>query len=223
LDNAYKAQKIEAFHLISEPKNPIFANLINQNPLIFNKMANTGDVKVGSILRYNGELCQVTEFQHRTPGNLRAFYQAKMKNLKTGKVVENRFRAGEEVEIARVEYKEMQFIYPEGEHIVVMDNDTYEQMHIPADMFGDNAKLLKEGMTVKIAFENDQPLIAEPPTFVELEVTYTEPGLKGDTATNTLKPATVETGAIVQVPLFVNTGEIIKIDTRDWSYSGKVK
>lgn len=209
--------------MISEPKNPIFANLINQNPLIFNKMANTGDVKVGSILRYNGELCQVTEFQHRTPGNLRAFYQAKMKNLKTGKVVENRFRAGEEVEIARVEYKEMQFIYPEGEHIVVMDNDTYEQMHIPADMFGDNAKLLKEGMTVKIAFENDQPLIAEPPTFVELEVTYTEPGLKGDTATNTLKPATVETGAIVQVPLFVNTGEIIKIDTRDWSYSGKVK
>lgn len=209
--------------MISEPKNPIFANLINQNPLIFNKMANTGDVKVGSILRYNGELCQVTEFQHRTPGNLRAFYQAKMKNLKTGKVVENRFRAGEEVEIARVEYKEMQFIYPEGEHIVVMDNETYEQMHIPADMFGDNAKLLKEGMTVKIAFENDQPLIAEPPTFVELEVTYTEPGLKGDTATNTLKPATVETGAIVQVPLFVNTGEIIKIDTRDWSYSGKVK
>ena len=209
--------------MISEPKNPIFANLINQNPLIFNKMANTGDVKVGSILRYNGELCQVTEFQHRTPGNLRAFYQAKMKNLKTGKVVENRFRAGEEVEIARVEYKEMQFIYPEGEHIVVMDNDTYEQMHIPADMFGENAKLLKEGMTVKIAFENDQPLIAEPPTFVELEVTYTEPGLKGDTATNTLKPATVETGAIVQVPLFVNTGEIIKIDTRDWSYSGKVK
>ena len=209
--------------MISEPKNPIFANLINQNPLIFNKMANTGDVKVGSILRYNGELCQVTEFQHRTPGNLRAFYQAKMKNLKTGKVVENRFRAGEEVEIARVEYKEMQFIYPEGEHIVVMDNETYEQMHIPADMFGDNAKLLKEGMTVKIAFENDQPLIAEPPTFVELEVTYTEPGLKGDTATNTLKPATVATGAIVQVPLFVNTGEIIKIDTRDWSYSGKVK
>ena len=186
-------------------------------------MANTGDVKVGSILRYNGELCQVIKFLHRTPGNLRAFYQAKMKNLKTGKVVENRFRAGEEVEIARVEYKEMQFIYPEGEHIVVMDNDTYEQVYIPGEMFGANAKLLKEGMLVKIAFENDQPLIAEPPTFVELEVPYTEPGLKGDTATNTLKSATVETGAVVQVPLFVNTGEVIKIDTRDWSYSGKVK
>jgi elongation factor P len=186
-------------------------------------MADIGDVKIGTILRYNNELCLVTEYQHRTPGNLRAFYQVKMKNLKTGKVVENRFRAGEAVEIARVEYKEMQFIYPEGSHNVVMDNDTYEQLHIPAEMFGDNAKLLKEGMTVKIAFENDQPLLAEAPTFVELEVTYTEPGVRGDTATNTLKQATLETGAVVNVPLFVNTGEVIKIDTRDWSYSGKVK
>ena len=186
-------------------------------------MADTGDINVGSVIRFNGELCKIEEYQHRTPGNLRAFYQAKMKNLKTGKIAENRFRAGEEVEIARVEYKEMQFIYPEGTHIVVMDNDSYEQMHIPAEMFGDNAKFLKEGMTVKIAFENDQPLLAEAPTFVELEVTYTEPGVRGDTATNTLKQATLETGAIVNVPLFVNTGEIIKIDTRDWSYSGKVK
>jgi elongation factor P len=186
-------------------------------------MADVGDVRNGTILRYNGELCLVTEYIHRTPGNLRAFYQLKMKNLKTGKIVENRFRAGEEVEIARVEYKEMQFIYPEDEHIVVMDNETYEQLHIPAEMFGDNAKFLKEGMTVKIAFENDQPLLAEAPTFVELEVTYTEPGVKGDTATNTLKQATLETGAVVNVPLFVNTGEVIKIDTRDHSYSGKVK
>ena len=150
-------------------------------------MADIGDVRIGTILRYNGELCQVTEYIHRTPGNLRAFYQLKMKNLKTGKIVENRFRAGEAVEIARVEYKEMQFIYPEGAHIVVMDNDTYEQLHIPAELFGDNAKFLKEGMVVKIAFENDQPLLAEAPTFVELAVTYTEPGVKGDTATNTFE------------------------------------
>lgn len=186
-------------------------------------MANTGDVRVGTILRFNGELCQVTEYQHRTPGNLRAFYQAKMKNLKTGKIVENRFRAGEDVEIARVEFKEMQFIYPEGENMVVMDNETFEQVYIPTEMFGDNAKLLKEGMMVKVAFESENPIVAEPPTFVELEVTYTEPGVRGDTATNTLKPATVETGAVVNVPLFVNTGEVIKIDTRDWSYVGKVK
>src|SRR5205814_10008404 len=140
-------------------------------------------LKFGSINRFNGELCQITEYMHRTPGNLQAFYQAKMKNLRTGKIAENRFRAGEQVEIVRVEFKEMQFIYPEGEHIVVMDNDNYEQVHIPSSMFGNNAKLLKEGMTVKLAFEGDNPIFAEPPTFVELKVTYTEPGVRGDTAT----------------------------------------
>ena len=186
-------------------------------------MAKINDVKPGAFLRYNGELVQVTEIIHRTPGNLRAFYQAKMKNLRSGKVVENRFRADEEVDLARVEFREMQYIYSEGEHIVVMDNDTYEQIHVPSNLLGDKAKLLEEGMNVKVAFESDNALTVEPPTFVELKVTYTEPGLRGDTATNTLKQATVETGAIVHVPLFVNIGEIIKIDTRDWSYVGKVK
>jgi elongation factor P len=186
-------------------------------------MAKINDVKSGAILRYNGELVQVTEIIHRTPGNLRAFYQAKMKNLKSGKVVENRFRADEEVDIARVEFKELQYLYTDGSFLVVMDNESFEQMHVPLDMFGENAKLLKEGMIVKVAFESDNALTAEAPTFVELEVTYTEPGLRGDTATNTLKQATVETGAVVNVPLFVNTGEVIKIDTRDWSYVGKVK
>jgi elongation factor P len=186
-------------------------------------MSKINDVKPGAILRYNGDLVNVIEIIHRTPGNLRAFYQARMKNLKTGRVVENRFRADEEVDLARVEYKDMQFIYPEGEHIVVMDNDTYEQIHIPKELFGESVNLLKEGMTVKIAFESDLPLLAEPPTFVELEVIYTEPGERGNTATNTLKAAKVETGATIQVPLFVNNGEVIKIDTRDWSYVGKVK
>jgi elongation factor P len=186
-------------------------------------MAKINDVKNGSVLRYNGELVQVIEIIHRTPGNLRAFYQAKMKNLKSGKVVENRFRADEEVDLARVEYKELQYLYNEGQFLVVMDNESFEQIHVPVEMFGENAKLLKEGMTVKVAFESDQALLAEAPTFVELEVTYTEPGLRGDTATNTLKHATVETGAVVNVPLFVNTGEVIKIDTRNWSYVGKVK
>src|SRR6185369_17749730 len=129
-------------------------------------MAKIGEVKSGSVLRYNGELVQVTEIIHRTPGNLRAFYQARMKNLKSGKVVENRFRADEEVDLARVEYREMQYIYPEGEHVVVMDNETYEQIHVPKELFGENVQLLKEGMTVKIAFESDLPLLAESPTFV---------------------------------------------------------
>jgi elongation factor P len=186
-------------------------------------MANTGDIGVGSIIRFNGELCQIVEYQHRTPGNLRAFYQAKMRNMKTGKLVEYRFRSGEEVQMARVEYRQLQYIYPEGDSLVCMDNETYEQIYVPSDLFGSAMQFLKEGMEVKVAFENDNPLFAEAPTFVELEITYTEPGIKGDTATNTLKPATMETGATVYVPLFVDQGEKIKIDTRTASYVERVK
>lgn len=186
-------------------------------------MANTGDINVGSVIRFNGELCRIEEYMHRTPGNLRAFYQARMRNLKTGKIVENRFRAGEAVEVVRVDYKQMQFIYPEGDFIVLMDNETFEQIYLPAILLGDSLKFLKEGMEVKVSFEGDEPILAEPPVFVELEITYAEPGVKGDTATNTLKPATLETGAVVNVPLFVNQGEKIKIDTRTGTYSERVK
>jgi elongation factor P len=186
-------------------------------------MATTSDIHLGSVIRFNGELCIITEYQHRTPGNLRAFYQAKMKNVKTGKSAEYRFRSGEEVELIRLEYKELQYIYKEGEHLVCMDNETFEQVHIPADLFGDNARFLKEEMIVKVAFEGETPIIGDVPTFVELEITYTEPGERGNTATNTLKAATLETGAVVQVPLFVNIGEVIKIDTRTSVYCGKVK
>ena len=186
-------------------------------------MATISDVGLGSVLRHNGELCTVVEFQHRTPGNLRAFYQVKMRNLRTGKLLENRYRSGEAVDLARVEYKTLQFIYPEGEHLVCMDNSTYEQLHIPTVMFGEGTQFMKEGMDVKVAFENDNPILAEPPVFVELEITYTEPGVKGDTATNTLKPAKVETGASVNVPLFVNQGDKIRIDTRTSAYCERVK
>jgi len=186
-------------------------------------MATTADINVGSVIRFNGELCLITEYQHRTPGNLRAFYQARMKNLRSGKQTENRFRSGEEVEVVRVEYKMMQFIYPEGDFIVVMDNTTFEQVHIPAVALGDGLKFLKEGMEVKVTFEEDNAILAEAPTFVELQVTYTEPGLKGDTATNTLKPATVETGAEVRIPLFINEGDVIRIDTRTAAYVERVK
>ena len=188
-----------------------------------NQMANTGDINVGSIIRFNGELCAVIEYQHRTPGNLRAFYQAKMRNLKSGKLVEYRFRAGEEVSLVRIDYRELQYIFKENAHLVCMDPETFEQIYVSEEMFGTGAGFMKEGMIVKVAFEGDNPISAEPPLFVELEVTYTEPGLRGDTATNTLKAATVETGATVQVPLFVNIGEIIKVDTRNFSYVGKVR
>ncbi len=186
-------------------------------------MATTQDLRNGAFIRFNGELCQVTEFIHRTPGNLRAFVQVKMKNMRSGKMLDHRFRAGEAIDFVRIEFRELQYLYDDGTFLVCMDNETFEQLHIQKDLFGEATSFLKEGMTVKIAFENDQAIAAEPPTFVELEVTYTEPGLRGDTATNTLKPAKVETGATVHVPLFVNTGEVIKIDTRDWSYVGKVK
>jgi elongation factor P len=186
-------------------------------------MATTSDVHVGTVLRINGELCVVTEWQHRTPGNLRAFYQGKMRNIRNGKILENRFRSGEEVDIARVEYKMMEYLYNDGEFLVCMDKENFEQIPIPETLFGDALKFLKEGMEVKVSFESEMPILAEAPTFVEMVITYCEPGVKGDTATNTLKPATMENGAIVNVPLFVGEGEKIKIDTRTGSYVERVK
>ncbi len=187
------------------------------------KMSDTGDVSIGSFIRFNGELVQVVEYQHRTPGNLRAFYQAKMRNVKNGKLLENRFRSGELIELVRVDFKELQYIYSENENLVLMDNTTFEQTYIPQTMIGDGLKFLKEGMIVKVAFEDETPVVAEAPTFVELVITYTEPGVKGNTATNALKPAKVETGATVNVPLFINEGEKIRIDTRNNTYMEKVK
>jgi elongation factor P len=146
-----------------------------------------------------------------------------MRNLKTGKLAEYRFRAGEDVEVARVEYKMLQFIYKDGDHLVCMDNDTYEQLYVPENLFGSSSGILKEGMEVKVAFESEQAILAEPPTFVELEITYCEPGMRGDTATNVNKPATLETGAVISVPLFVNSGEKIKVDTRTMTYVERVK
>jgi elongation factor P len=186
-------------------------------------MADTGDINIGSVIRFNGELCRIEEYQHRTPGNLRAFYQAKMRNLKNGKVFENRFRSGELVEVVRVEYKALQFIYIENDFIVCMDNSTYEQVYLNKSMFGDALRFMKEGVEVKVAFEGDNAILAEAPNSVVLQITYTEPGVKGDTATNTLKPATLETGAVVNVPLFINEGEKIKVDTRTGTYMERVK
>ncbi len=187
-------------------------------------MADTGDVSIGTILNFNNELMQVIEWQHRTPGNLRAFYQGKMKNLINGKQLEHRFRSGEVVDIVRVEYKVMQYIFPEGDFAVVMDKETYEQVHVPKVLFGDSFQFLKEEMEVKVSFRDDDTVIlAEAPTFVNCIITYTENGVKGDTATNTLKPATLETGAVVNVPLFCNEGDMVKVDTRTASYVERVK
>jgi len=186
-------------------------------------MAKASDIKNGSILRFNGELVAVEEFIHRTPGNLRAFYQAKMRNVKSGKLVEYRFRTDEEVEICRVETNDYQYLYADGDFFVVMDNNTYEQFNIPKQLFGDAAKFLKEGMNVIIAFESEEPITAQAPTTVELEITYTEPAVKGDTSTNATKYATVETGVEIRVPLFINQGDKVRVDTRTGDYIERVK
>lgn len=186
-------------------------------------MAKASDVKSGNILRFNGELVSVEDYIHRTPGNLRAFYQARMRNVKTGKLVEYRFRTDEEVEIARVETNDYQYLYEDGEFFVVMDNETYEQFNIPKVLFGDSARFLKEGMNVIVAFESEEAIMAQTPASVELEITYTEPAVKGDTSTNALKNATVETGVEIRVPLFINHGDRVKVDTRTGDYMERVK
>jgi elongation factor P len=186
-------------------------------------MANTGDLSRGCFIRYNNELVQVLEYEHRTPGNLRAFFQVKMRNIRTGKLVENRFRAGEEIEFVRVEVMDFQYLYKEADSLVCMNTETFDQVYIPEILFGESAKFLKEGINVKISFDKDTPVYAEPPQHVELEVSYTEPGMRGDTATKTLKPATLETGAVISVPLFIEIGEKIKVDAREGTYVERVK
>ncbi|MFZ4862215.1 elongation factor P [Sphingobacterium sp. Mn56C] len=186
-------------------------------------MAKASDVKTGNVLRFNGDLVTVEEFIHRTPGNLRAFYQARMRNVKSGKLVEYRFRTDEEVEIARVETNDYQYLYDDGEFFVVMDNESYEQFNIPKVLFGGSARFLKEGMNVIVAFESDEPIMAQAPASVELEITYSEPAVKGDTSTNALKLATVETGVEIRVPLFINQGDKVKVDTRTGDYIERVK
>jgi elongation factor P len=186
-------------------------------------MGKVSDISKGTFVRYNGELAQVLEYEHRTPGNLRAFYQVKMRNLKSGKLIEQRFRPDDEMEIVRVHFKEMQYLYMEGSNAVCMDNETYDQIMVHTETIGDSISFLKEGMNLKIYFDGDEPVTAELPLTIELEVTYTEPGMRGDTATRTLKAATLETGASIKVPLFINTGDKIRIDTRTGDYLERAK
>jgi elongation factor P len=150
-------------------------------------MAKASDVKNGNILRFNGELVQVEEFIHRTPGNLRAFYQARMRNVRSGKLVEYRFRTDEEVNIARVETSDYQYLYEDGDGLVIMDNTTFEQHTVPKHLFGNGIKFLKEGMNVIVAFESEEPIMAQTPNSAELEITYTEPAVKGDTSSGAMK------------------------------------
>ncbi len=187
-------------------------------------MATVSDLSKGNFVRYNGEVMQVEELQHRTPGNLRAFYQIKMRNVRNGKLAENRFRPGDSIEMLRVETKEYQFLYADGDSFVCMDNETFDQIYLDRALLGESAKYIKEGVKLIIAFENGtNPITAEAPQSVVVNITYTEPGLAGDTATRTLKTAKIETGAEIKVPLFINTGDNVKIDARTGDYIERAK
>ncbi|WP_154855678.1 elongation factor P [Cyclobacterium xiamenense] len=187
-------------------------------------MASTADFKNGLCLVFNHDIMSIVEFQHVKPGKGPAFVRTKLKSLTSGKVLDKTFNAGEKVTTARVEKRSHQYIYNDDFGYHFMDTETFEQIPIEKKLI-ERPELLKEGQVVEILIhaETDKPLGVELPPFVELMVTYTEPGIKGDTATNTLKPATLETGAVVMVPLFVEQDILIKVDTRDGSYSERVK
>lgn len=187
-------------------------------------MATTADIKNGLCIVINNDLWMITEFQHVKPGKGPAFVRTKLKNVKTGKVVDNTFSSGHKIETARVEKRTHQFLFKDEFGFHFMNTSTFEQVMIPEEMI-ENADLIKDGQEADILFhaETEQPLTCELPAYVVLEITYTEPGLKGDTATNATKPATLETGAEIQVPLFINLGDKIKVDTRNRSYGERVK
>lgn len=185
-------------------------------------MASTADFKNGLVLVIDGQLWQIVEFQHVKPGKGPAFVRTKLKNVLSGKVVDKTFNAGVKVETATVDRRDSTYLYRDGSDFVFMDSEDYEQHPLPESMVGDAANFLLETMPVQVAFHNGAPLYLELPTTVELEVTHTDPGLQGDRSNAGTKPATVQTGAQINVPLFINTGDKLKVDTRDGSYLGRV-
>ena len=185
-------------------------------------MASTNDLKNGMVLSIDGQLWSVVEFQHVKPGKGPAFVRTKLKNVESGKTVDRTFNAGTKVETASVDKRTMQYLYNDGSSYVFMDTSSYEQLEIPPEIVGDASNFLLENQEAIVATNEGRVLYVELPASVELLITYTEPGLQGDRSSGGTKPATVETGATVAVPLFITTGEKIKVDTRDSSYLGRV-
>ncbi len=185
-------------------------------------MASTNELKNGLVLNLEGQLWSVVEFQHVKPGKGPAFVRTKLKHVMTGKVVDKTFNAGIKVDTATVDRREMTYLYQDGNQFVFMDGGTYEQIHIDSDVVGDSARFLLENQNAVVATHEGTPLFVELPTSVELVIKQTDPGLQGDRSTGGTKPATLETGAEIQVPLFLSTGEKVKVDTRDGRYLGRV-
>ena len=183
----------------------------------------TNDLKNGMTLELDGMLFQVVEFQHVKPGKGGAFVRTKLRNIKTGGVVERTFNAGVKVGLAIVERKDMQYLYRDGESLTFMDMESYEQIPVPAELVGDGASWLSEGSSAQVAMHQGIPIGVELPPSVTLAITKTQPAVKGDTQTNAMKPAVLETGAEIQVPMFVEEGERVKVDTRSGSYMERVK
>ena len=190
----------------------------------FLAMANTSDIRNGLCIKHNHKLFQIKEFQHVKPGKGPAFVRTKMRQIESGRLLDHTFSAGHKIEVVRIENREYQYLYKDGESYVFMNNENFEQINIEASMI-EKPLFLQEGMIVTILFhaEEELPLVLELPMYIVSEITYTEPGVKGDTATNSLKPATIATGAEIRVPLFINNGETIKVDTRTGVYVERVK
>ena len=187
-------------------------------------MATTADIKNGLCIIHNGKIATVIEFLHVKPGKGPAFVRTKLREIESGKVLDFTFSAGHKIEVVRIEKRQYQYLYEEGEGYHFMNVETFDQVFIPKKMI-DTPLYLREGMICDIIFhaEAENPLVVELPNFIEAEVTYTEPGIKGDTATNTMKPATIDTGAEIRVPLFIDTGERIKVDIRKGEYVERIK
>lgn len=186
-------------------------------------MADTSDFRNGLIIKFKNDLFTIIEFQHVKPGKGGAFVRTMLKSLRTGKVLDNTFRSGEGIEIVRVERKKYQYLFREGDFLVCMDNQTYEQLNIPKSLFGDSVDYLKESEEVEFLFNKDDIISVEIPIFVYLKVIETEPGFRGDTATGANKPAKLETGVSINVPLFINEGDLLKVDTRTGGYVERMK
>jgi elongation factor P len=185
-------------------------------------MATTNDLKNGTVLNLDGQLWTVTDFQHVKPGKGGAFVRTTLKNVLSGKVVDRTFNAGTKVETANVDKRSMTYLYADGTDYVFMDGDTFEQIYVPATTLGSGKDYLLENTEVTVAVHDGTPLYVELPVSMELVVQHTDPGLQGDRSTGGTKPATLETGAEIQVPLFITTGEKLKVDTRDGRYLGRV-
>jgi len=185
-------------------------------------MITTADFRNGMTIELDGTLYNILYFQHVKPGKGQAFVRTRLKNLKTGSVIEKTFRAGEKVELALLDKRKMQYLYRDGRNFIFMDTETYEQMSIDEDEVGQAASYLKEGILVEIPLYEGKPVGVEPPVFVDLEVVETAPGVKGDTASGGGKPATLETGLVVTVPLFIEEGNVVRVDTRTGEYVERV-